>query len=94
MVEDNDISNEQLEALIEEVREMALRARDKALSESLLAVVPYLERGEMDGVSFQHLENQLPKIAIEKAKERMLRDLQIRIAKRMMGDDSCSSPQV
>lgn len=86
MADNIEPTDDQLNEISAEIRETALRARDELLGETILALIPYLEPDDMDGVSFQHMENELSESAIEKAKERMLRDLQFRIAKRMIAD--------
>ena len=83
---ETDMPDDQVDKAVAEIRAIALKVRDEMLAESILCIAPYLEPGEMDGVSFKYMEKELPEIAIERAKERMLHDLQIKIAKHHIDD--------
>ena len=88
MPKDNEPTEEQTDEIAAAIREMALKAREEMLSETILSLVPYLEPGEMEGVTFKNMEDELPESAIEKAKERMLRDFIFKLTKRSIAENS------
>ena len=66
-----------------EIDEIAREVAEVMLAETILHLIPYLEPGEMDSVSYQHMEDELSPQSIERATERMIADLRLRIRRQI-----------
>jgi len=72
------------EKIVQAAREIV----DEMLAQTILSLLPYLEPGEMESVTYQRMEHELSRESIQRAKERMLADIQSRLMMKLAGADA------